>query len=392
MMNPIPTSTPARRRHERGMALLAAMFCVFVVALAAGAVAIVLDQEVRMNRTITAQTAAKAVAAGGVEHVLAFCAKWCADNPEGTLAASTVNGSSACSGTIGAGSYSVTVNDKGSNVLELICVGTVTGVSAGSRAYVALPVNSLPALGYGLFANGSIGSNGNGSYTVGANNPGFSVFARKGLTIKGKGYYGGTAGTVAGQELDVTIKQGSKTYLSDITMPVIDSAYYLDTATDNGQVFTDFPAAARTSAGYTPPGGVLWINSSTQYSFQGSNGTLRVNGVLVMHGGAGISFKGNGNFQVGTASTTVQPALIMLGGGSIDLGGNSGTETVNGAIYTDSGDVTFSGAAGAMANVISGGNVSFSGGGNGDFVSAWGPVDPTHFIVDTRIRLLCWER
>lgn len=389
-----------KRTGERGGAMIAAMFCIALVGFAAMECAQVVSAETQMNKQVVTMAKAKAVATGGTERLLGWCAKWCADNSQSSLTATTIMGSSARYGAVGNGAYSIVVTDKGNHLVELVAYarGEPTGPVTTTRTYITLPVNSLPALQYGLFANGTISSNGNGSYTVGKNNPGKGMYARGGLHVVGKGFYGGEASAPAGKELTVNVMSGTTSVGPDLTMPVLDTNYYYNIANNASprQVFTDFPAAAKTDAGYTPPGGVLCIDTNTAFSFQGAGGKLVINGILLMKGGASLTFKGNGNLKIGVQPaggvTTPTPALIMAGGGSVDLGGNSATTAVYGTIYTDSGDVSFSGTAGSFANIISGGNINMNGGGNGDFVSAYGPGDAQHFATDTRPKMVFRER
>ena len=392
-------------RRERGAALFTAIFCTLIIGLAATTVATLIGQEIQMNKVLCAQTGARTLAAGGIERVLAWSAQWCLDNPTSVITAGTINSSSVRTGTLPDGSYSVTATTltstgpNGEGRILLLSTGTTAnGVQMVSRAYLQMPINSTPALAYGIYALGGIGANGNGSYTVGLNSPSPrpDMYAGLGFHVTSGvgGFYGGTAATPAGQSDDVNIVTGTKnTSAPVIPKPIINRTKLLSGVTKQDS----FPAAAYTSAGYTPSANssgipVLWVDASSLPSFQGStNGTLKVNGVLVVTGGGSIDFRGNGNLQIGTNSLLSTPALVVLDGGSVSISGNAG-DYVKGTIYTDSGNVSFSGTSGLLANVISGGSIAFNGGGNGDFVSAWGSTSSDYFVTNAKMILLYWER
>lgn len=402
MNTPVKTSSKRATRRERGAALFTAIFCTLIIGLAATTVATLITQEIQMNKRICAQTSAKTIADGGIERVLAWSAQWCLDNPSSAISAATINTSSDCIGTLSDGSYSATASTltstgpSGETRILLLSTGTTAdGVQAVSRAYLQLPINSAPGLMFGIYALGSIGSNGNGSYTVGANSPSPKpdMYAGQGLNVLGKGFYGGKAATPAGQAANVTLKSGTiDSNASVIPRPTLNRSKLLSGVTKQ----TSFPAAVYTTAGYTPGNNsdgipVLWVESSSLPSFQGnSNGTCKVNGVLVITGGASLDFRGNGNMQVGTDSLKSTPALVVLDGGAVTYKGNAG-DYVKGTIYTDTGNVSFSGTAGLLANVISGGSIAFNGGGKSDFVSAWGATNSDYFITNTKMILLYWE-
>ena len=389
-------------RRERGAALFTAIFCTLIIGLAATTIATLIGQEIQMNKRICAQTSAKTIADGGIERILAWSAQWCLDNPSSAISASTINASSDRTGTFSDGSYSVTASaltstgSSGETRIMLLATGTTTnGVQATSRAYLQLPVNSVPGLMFGIYALGSIGSNGNGSYTVGANSgsPRPDMYAGQGLDVLGKGFYGGKAATPGGQTANVNVMTGTvDSNAAVIPRPTLNRSKLLDGVTKQ----TSFPAAVYTAAGYTPGNNsdgipVLWVESSSLPSFQGnSTGTCKVNGILVVTGGASLDFRGNGNMQIGTDSLKSTPALVVLDGGAVTYKGNAG-DYVKGTIYTDSGNVSFSGAASLRANVISGGSIAFNGGGNGDFVSAWGATGSDYFVTNTKMILLYWE-
>jgi Tfp pilus assembly protein PilX len=402
MNTSVKTSPLRAAHHERGAALITALFCALIVGLAATTVATMIGQEIQMNKRLCSQASAKTLAAGGIERVLAWSANWCTQNPSSAISTSTINASSACNGNLADGSYSVTASNAGTGPngetrIQLLSTGTTeNGVQDVCRAYVLLPINSLPALAYGIYALGSIGSNGNGSYTVGVNStaPKPDMYAGLGLNVTGKGFYGGKAATPAGQTANVTLKSGTV----DSSAPVIPRPTLNRTKLLSGVTKqSSFPAAVYTAAGYTPSNNsagipVLWIEASSLPSFQGnSNGTLKVNGVLVVTGGGSIDFRGNGNLQIGTSSLLTTPALVVLDGGTVSITGNAGSY-VKGTIFTDTGNVSFSGTSGLRANVISGGSIAFNGGGNGDFVSAWGATSADYFVTNTKMVLLYWEQ
>ena len=376
------------RRHERGAAFMTAIFCAMVLALSAAGVVLMLKQSMWETRKITNDTLAKMVATGGLEQAVAFLGK----TP--TAALSSIPKSGTIGTGTGAGTFTITTTDLGGTLTGLVCLsseGTINNTTAQSRVYLKQPVDYSSALKLGMYAKGLIDGNG-GSFTVGKNKQ-CDVYAVGTVVIQGKGLYGNAASSSS------TVNTDNSGYTDTpnaayIPFPMVDSNYYYTTATTNNQKYanleTGLPASAYTSTGFTPPGGVVWIESTsaTTFKFNGNKGKLNIKGIVVVNN-ASMDTTGNGDVTIGVTGS-LKPGLIFLNGGGINMGGN-GNQTINGAIYTDSGDVTFKGNATLNGSVLCGGSVSLSGGGNGDFVSPIGKVDIVTLPTDAQCSLVFWE-
>ena len=389
MNTSVPTSgygtvAATSRRHQRGAAFMTALFCSMLLALAAAGVVTIIKQSAWETRKITNDSLAKMVATGGLERAVAYLGK----TPTASL------GSIPTSGTIGTGTYAITTTNLGSTAAGLVSLtsqGTINGITAQSRIYLKQPVDNTTALSLGMYAKGNI-VGGGGSFTVGKYKQ-CDVYAVGPVIIQGKGLYGNassSSSTVTTDNPGYTDTPNAAT----ISFPQVDSNYYYTTATANGQKFTNLesslPANAYNSTGYTPPGGVVWIESTsaTTFKFNGSHGTLNVKGIIVINN-ASLDTTGNADITIGVAGS-LKPGLIFLNGGSFSLGGN-GNQTINGAVYTDAGNVAFKGGATLNGSILCGGTVDLSGGGNGDFVSPIGKVDIVTLPTDALCTLVFWE-
>ena len=376
------------RRHERGAAFMTAIFCGMILALSAAGVVLMLKQSMWETRKITNDTLAKMVATGGLERAVAFLGK----TPTASL--SSVPQSGTIGTGAGAGTFTITTTDLSGTSSGLVCLasnGTINNTAAQSRVYLTQPIDYSSALSLGIYAKGLIDGNG-GSFTVGKVKK-CDVYAVGTVIIDGKGLYGNASSSSA---TCVTNNSGytDTPNAAKIPFPQVDSNYYYKTATSNNQKYTNLetglPASAYTSTGFTPPGGVVWIESTsaTTFKFNGNKGILNVKGIVVVNN-ASMDTTGNGDVTIGVTGS-LKPGLIFLNGGGINMGGN-GAQVINGAIYTDSGDVTFKGGATLNGSVLCGGSVSLSGGGNGDFVSPIGKVDIVTLPTDAQCALVFWE-
>lgn len=357
-----------QRQSECGVAMIVALFAILVIGLSAAGALTLLEQEMRAGKMVLARAQARAAANGGVERVIV----WLTQNTGATGGAPT----SVTTGNLGNGSYTVTVNDKGNLILEIVSTGTAGGVAVTSRAYLLSPGNGDAALSTAIFTQSNLTVSGHATVTGDLwTNHDLTVYGH--IDVTGTGYYVGHINKWWSKWLpwDFT----SQHVTTPLAFPTVDSDYLYKTAAAdyevynfNGSKYTYVlgPNAGKKKTGTTfnPAHGVVWLNATDRtLELSGDKGTLTVNnGSIVIKNATSLRVSGQDTITVSpplNSSGGSWPGLIMLDGSVIF----SGHATFDGGgvygIYLRSGGITISGHADFRGNIVSYGGVNITGEG-----------------------------
>ena len=333
-------------RNEKGSALIVTMFCIMILSLCAANVAIIINQSVKESKDAYWNMKAREAAVGGMEKTLS----WAASHQEDLLSIP----SNISNGTLNGESYSVSCTLIANDIYLFKSEGTFITKEHVIRVYV-LKHSPLEPFKFGMFSNCNI--DGNGNFVLGSAGNTGDIFANGNVNLGGNSQLFGDAKAGGDAYANGDAKAGGQ---SLIKFPKINSTYYFDIAQKNGQIFSALPAAALTSAGYTPPGGVLWLDMKGQsLSLSGNNGKMIVNGTVVINGGD-LKSTGNGEIKINPPIINGKqaPALLLFSSNA-DLSGNS--QTINGLIYTNAGYVKVGGASTVTGAIVAFGSIGIIG-------------------------------
>lgn len=241
------------------------------------------------------------------------------------------------SGNLGKGSYSVTVTQPGGRVL-IESTGVVKGIQR--KIYVEVEYEAGDAFDYGLFSNGSISISGSSNVIAECRTNG-SVSVSGSGELDGDATAAGTVTTSGSGTVTGSTTNGADT----VSFPTFNFNYYYNLATSGGLYYNGNQTFSSTTL--SPGNGVIYVNGNVTLS-----GTSSLTGAIVATGSITVG----GTFtqtQVGT-----YPSL-MSRDSNITIGGNS---TINGLIYTASGNVGITGSGTFNGQIITYGTTTFSGG------------------------------
>jgi len=360
--------------RERGSALITTMFLMFVIGLAAAGVLTIIKQDMHMGGTLKSRVAAREVANGAMEQALA----WLAKNPhqEGVMS-TTASAANVRAGTLGAGSYTVTAATRANGTIVLLSTGSATGQVRTTRVYLHW-IDSNIAFDNAIFSDASIA--GNGTFVITGR-----VYSNASVNLGGSSSVNGDVYSAAANPVATVTSGHTKTgNMPVISFPQLDTQWYLQTASTNGQVYNasslHFPVTFN-----NPAGGVIVINGNVKLS--GLKDILTVNGGTLVINNGDLTSTGNGKVSITPVTNTdgTTPSLMVLNG-SISLGGNS--NTLKGLIYTNAGSVSLQGTSDVYANVVSKGTVT--PGGTANLVS----VTKNNIKIDPNMlkpQIFAWE-
>ncbi|NQT93989.1 MAG: hypothetical protein HQ559_14605 [Lentisphaerae bacterium] len=159
-----------------------------------------------------------------------------------------------------------------------------------------------------------------------------------------------------------------------VPIPDIDLTPYYNWANDHGEVHNGFSFSG---ASYTPNGGILWVNGDVHISSHAV-----INGSIIATGDVNIS-----------GAADVNPSISAFGlvsrDGDIQ---NTSSGTIEGLIYTKTGD--YSHTANGMVNgqIIIKGNIDKAGTSDALVYSSVVPIPPGDGANDRVIGVTAWQR
>jgi hypothetical protein len=310
---------------------------------------------------------------------------------------------SGVAGSTNTGSFVTTFTDKGSNVTQSLTVGTYGKGTArvrldmrnfpstrGGRAPGTPPTEAFSCI---LLAGAGIDWSGCGFLTgansrVHSNGPllvqGNGVLSGRGLTVDSTASVTvkGSATISAGLVKAPSIVGGSKitgtqlvAAVSSVAIPDIDLAPYYQCA-DKAQPRQVYSGKVTISSGFTPPGGVMWVDGE----------------LSIPNGRFTGCFIATGDIKCNADSVTATNGYPILISRDKDVSMQSQTDA-RGLIYTKTGDVKWTGGGRLTGSIICAGNVQK--GGNSDLTMMYGDSTPatpgTSTAAVDRVVITAWQ-
>ncbi len=349
------TGSARQTGGQRGSAMLAAVYCVFVVSMAVTGMAALMGHDTHQGRRLEKRTQAALIAEGAAEYAIARIA---ADfsrlySPTGDMLA----------GQMGQGSYRNELVQTGEDIYCLAATGTVGEVSFTIKAHLQV-CDPYLVFRKAIFSDNSIDGGGNGQIVN-------STHSNRNTT-----YYGNCRVDGRVDSVGVSTVQGNSQVTGEVAsnmpalmFPTLDLGYYYNVAAANGQVYSGDKSL---KGNYAPAGGVMWVDGDVSIKAKTTfAGCLIATGTIT---------------QTGTfTQTQVEdfPALVSRDG---DIGLWGGT-VLNGVVYTKSGFVNIHGGTHLHGSIVSWGGVNLNGN--------WGVIDHKEErpeVEETqRVSLLAWE-
>ncbi len=371
------------QENARGTALVAALGVVLVLAMVClGAVGSVLNESSRVRHN-EKDTQASYIAGGALDLFLSRVI------PQPSLLREPTG--EMLAGSIGPGTFAITVGQLDASTALVTAVGSHEGVSRSMRAYLRTNVFANQAqpgrAGFdkAIFADDNLEIGGTFDVVGGG------VHTNANATLKGNAYgIDGdlsAVGTISGSTGKVA---GTATPGADrLEFPVLDIQYYCDIAVANGEVIE---VAGTFNLGslpnpYRPRGGVLWIKGGARI-----NAGTRFEGCLIVAGNLTINGRGITQSQRDDISIPL-PGIIVYGG---ELKCN-GTAYTQGLVYCPDNNALINGTWNGVGAVYARGTITGTGTGEVvydptflDFSSSDG--DAGDDVIREVARLLAIER
>jgi len=346
------------RRSERGFAFIVALMVMLVIAILATAVLVMATSATQLSASRREYTEALYVAEAGVN---ALISQWRATGPPQSAGSALQQRVTFANGSL-VGKYDAawTAPDATTGIVTLTSAGTVNSNLPGTIYDLTRTVKVDLDLGTGpgsehqqnpvfdsaLFSNTDLSMNGN-FHIAG------STFSNANTSMNGNASISGDVGSVGYITLNGNAHIGGEQNpgAAEILMPVIDTAYYQNIAT---QVFSN----GKNLNGNTALNGVVFVDGDCKI-----NGNFSGVGVIVATGQVTI----NGN--AGLVNPNGGDAFAIIAGGGVKINGNS---TIQGWIYTH--DVNIQRPDGFSGN----GNATIVGGIAADVIRVNGNLKVTY--------------
>lgn len=314
-----------RQDGQRGSALVATLGIVLILGMVSvGAITAVMNDSTRVHYTEQVTQAAY-VASGAMDFFLAKAI------PDPKLFKG--DNESLLTGTIGAGDYTIAIEQIDTTMALVTATGTFANTSQVVRAYVQTNVwAAAEAFDKAIFSENDVDLNGTVSIEGGSVHSNSDASTGGNVSVDGNLTATGTASGSSGVTGQVLSNQPR------IPWPDLDIARYTQIAEDNQHLGTTILTASgnqavRLSGTYTPPGGVLWVQGDARV-----NQPTVVNGCLVVRGDLRVN-AGNLIQSQRSDVDTPLPAIIVYEG---DLTIN-GHAAANGLVYNGTGTVFLAG-------------------------------------------------
>lgn len=159
-----------------------------------------------------------------------------------------------------------------------------------------------------------------------------------------------------------------------VPIPDIDLTPYYNWANDHGEVHNGFSFSG---ASYTPNGGILWVNGNVNISSHAViNGSIIATGKITMSG-----------------ASTVNPSVSAFGLVSRDDDiENMSSGTMNGLIYTKTGDYSHTANGQVNGQIIIKGNIDKGGNSDALVYSTVVPTPPGEGEYQGGVGVTAWQR
>lgn len=331
-----------------------------LIGLAAGSMGMMLQQDVFTMRRVVNRMKAREIADGAAHQALGFIAN---DPSQITMPSAELTG-----GTMGEGTYNVTLQDVGGGVKAIIAQGSVDNVSQTVKVYLRYPDFAF-ALQRGIFANGDLIGHGNGTVKNGTHSNQNTDFHGN-VEVQGNASSTGTTTLQGAARVTGTVTSGAPR----VSFPELDFDHYYQIALQNGQVFygSGKNNVYMLTGNYSPPGGVMWVVGNVD-----TKGNTNINGAVFATG----NIEDHGKTR--QTKFGEHPALASHSG-YISFHGNSRFE---GLVYAKSGSVFLHGSTAIVGSICAFGDVDSKGN--------WGQLDyqeqNPQLENDLIVKVLAWE-
>jgi cytoskeletal protein CcmA (bactofilin family) len=318
-------------RQENGSAIIAVMFFAILISLAAGNIFVMARQEMSIGRQIIDRTSAQQIAEGAACQALGYLAT--------DVNYVTAPPSAVTSGTLGNGTYSVSIRTFGTRNFEIESTGTVGSMIRTIRVYGSYPSDSLSAFNKAFFTNADLKLTGGGA--VNKNVDGGDTHSNQDTDLSGHVTLTGAATSTGSMTVSgsASAADGVTGGVDPIDFPELDFDYYYNIARANGQVYN---GNLKLSGTYTPPGGVMWVN-----------GDVSTKSHVTIHGALFVTGDIHQASQFTQTKYDTFPAMVSRNG-NMHL---SGQTEVEGVIMAQTGSIDLTGVCRINGSVIAWGDI-----------------------------------